>query len=90
MQHWVYAGIHLHVHLPAVHAYTYCNRFRHCDTDTQTNAHSESAYDAEAATDSATEAVGPERNRRCCVVGILDRQTGRCGRRGAVYSSANS
>ena len=24
------------------------------------------------------------------VVGVLDRQTGRCGRRGAVYSNANS
>src|SRR4029077_19319736 len=33
--------------LPAIHAYTY----------TQTNAHSKSAYDTEAAADSATKAV---------------------------------
>jgi hypothetical protein len=46
VQHWVYAGIHLYLHLPAIHAYT----------NTQTNAHSETPYDTEAAPDSAAKA----------------------------------
>jgi hypothetical protein len=38
--------IRLHVHLPAIYAYT----------DTQTNAHSETPYDTEAAPESAAKA----------------------------------
>ena len=58
------------------------------DADTQTNAHSKNPCDTEAAANTAASAVTG--NPRCCVVGILDRQTGRCGRRSAVYSNANS
>ena len=31
MQHWVYAGIHLYRHLPAIHAYTYSHRDSNCN-----------------------------------------------------------
>ena len=63
MQHWVYAGIHLYLHLPAIYAYSYTNSAssvanRDCDfhTDTQTNPHPKTPSDTEAAADSAAKA----------------------------------
>ena len=49
MQHWVYAGIHLHLHLPAIDAYTYCYR--------TANAYRQASRDTEAAPDSAASTV---------------------------------
>ena len=45
MPHWVYAGIHLYLHLPAIHAYTY----GHSDAYRQANAHSETRHNTEGA-----------------------------------------
>ena len=67
MQHWVYAGIHLYLHLPAIHAYAYAYSYtnsassvanRDCDFDSYTQAkpHSETSHDTEAAPESAAEA----------------------------------
>ena len=67
MQHWGYAGIHLYLHLPAIHAYAYTYSYtnsassvanRDCDfhTDTQTKPHSETSHYAEAAPESAAKA----------------------------------
>ena len=71
MQHWGYTGIHLYLHLPAIHAYAYVysytnsassvancysDRFRQCNTDTQTKPHSETSHDTEAAPESAAKA----------------------------------
>jgi hypothetical protein len=38
--YWEYAGSHLYLHLPAIHAYTYSNCNSHSDTYRQANAHS--------------------------------------------------
>jgi hypothetical protein len=43
VQHWVYVGIHLYLHLPAIYAYTYTNSAssianRDCYFDTYTQA----------------------------------------------------
>ena len=60
MQHWGYVGIHLYLHLPAIHAYAYSDCYSHrgwdCDTDTQTKPHSETSHYAEAAPESAAKA----------------------------------
>jgi len=73
-------GIHLHLHLPTTYAYTNADcdshSFKQSDTDTQTNAHSEIAYDPEAAPDSAAKAVGRpnnwERMRRATVCAAVN------------------
>jgi hypothetical protein len=73
VQHWVYAGIHLYLHLPAIHAYAYAYSYtnsassvanRDCDfhTDTQTKPHSETSHYAEAAPNSAAKTVGRANN----------------------------
>jgi len=65
LQDWGYAGSHLYLHLPAIHAYTnttssnancHSHRFRQCHTDTQTKSFSETPHDTEAAPDSAAKA----------------------------------
>ena len=43
-------------------AYARAHRFRQRDTDTQTNTRSETAYDTEAAPESAAKAVGRANN----------------------------
>jgi hypothetical protein len=62
-------GIHLFLHLPAIHAYAYtycyshrdcnchCHRFRESDIDAEAFAYSERPHDTEAAADSAAKAV---------------------------------
>jgi hypothetical protein len=65
LQNWGNAGSHLHVHLPAIHAYAYsdCYSHRDCcesDPDPQTNACSKTPYDAEAAPESAAAPGGDE------------------------------
>ena len=53
----------MYLHLPAIYAYAYTygdcysHRFRQCDTIPQTNAHSETPYDTEAAPESAASAM---------------------------------
>src|SRR5947209_8130577 len=47
MPHWVYAGIHLYLHLPAIHAYTYSNCNSHSDTYGQTNTHAQARDNTE-------------------------------------------
>ena len=37
MPHWVYAGIHLYLHLPAIHAYAYT----YCVTDSYANGNTQ-------------------------------------------------
>ena len=49
MPHWVYAGIHLYLHLPAIHAYTYSNCNSHSDTYRQTNTHAQARDNTERA-----------------------------------------
>ena len=49
MPHWVYAGIHLYLHLPAIHAYTYSNCNSHSDTYGQTNTHAQARDNTERA-----------------------------------------
>ena len=61
MPHWVYAGIHLYLHLPAIHAYTYSNCNSHSDTYGQTNTHAQARGNTE---DSSHPAAAP----RCAEV----------------------
>jgi len=56
LQDWGDAGIHLYLHLPAIHAYAYS----YSDTYGQTNAHSETPHDTEAAPESAAKAERSE------------------------------
>ena len=56
MQHWGYAGIHLHVHLPAIYAYAYCYR--------TANTYCQASRDTEVAADSATKARAADRSWR--------------------------
>jgi len=62
LQNWGNAGSHLHVHLPAIHAYAYTHSHRDSNCDRETKSHSESAYDTEAAPDSAAKAVSFNRS----------------------------
>jgi len=57
MPHWVYAGIHLYLHLPAVYAYTYSNCNSHSDTYGQTNTHAQARDNTERASYSAAAPV---------------------------------
>jgi len=56
----VYAGIHLYLHLPAIHAYAYSDCYSHsdwdCNTDAQAKPHSETSHDTEAAPESTAKA----------------------------------
>ena len=57
MPHWVYAGIHLYLHLPAIHAYTYSNCNSHSDTYGQTNTHAQARDNTERASHPAAATV---------------------------------
>ena len=50
MPHWVYAGIHLYLHLPGIHAYAYTYCYR------TANAYRQASRDTAAAPKSAAKA----------------------------------